>query len=837
MESLYTNTTFQKNARRQRLLKSFYLPLLSTTHYIRKGKVLMKNSNIQSTTMNLVDTNTEYLSVTLMTVSNQMPYLYVYVTENQFSLPFVAIQLPPLSLQLLQDQSGFTISQTDQNYTFYTSIQEEAVKWVSSINKTTLRSIICSKNVITNIVSPRKGISLLNSPRQQKVTERIVLSPGSILTSYNNEINPIQRKFLKDQLRMEATLNLTGLIQSINERHLPVTLPFLFHVLITTFFGVEPNTLEKAIGPLSFYSENAVIDLSTEISNLRSTLILGLIEDGKIPDLHAYAKVLNAQQKMHVLNLLAQKCSAPIHLHEEYNLFHCEKLELVVNEMVHLHFNKEKSTVKPIFGTLLFTSARIIFLKQNDKLDKTTFLNFSTPNPTCNGTFFVPVTSIKKVKIKSFELASNKFSTLLVLAKNFYKFYIGYFKDEQDAVKLLNAFSAQEKSAQSEIFSLPQKEERSAVDESVDQVSRVKAEFIRMGVLKMKSVQLCDLKICPTYPPCVAVPSKFSECQLIQSAQFRSKGRIPVISYLIPSLSVLCRSSQPGTGVLASRSSLDEQILDEYANMSKNKVLKIFDARPKLNANVNRVKGMGSENTKNYANSTLTYLNIDNIHKMREAEDLLYGVLDSNFEGVEGWLKHITKILKGAIQITKEVISGNSVLVHCSDGWDRTAQLVCLSMILVDPYYRTFDGFGILIEKEWCLIGHKFSDRSRNLGSNGVSESAPIFLQFVDCVVQVMKVYPDEFEFSEEFLKELMFQVYSCYCYNFRFNCFDEFVEFGKNTKNVFEFIKKDLFDKKFFNANCKMEFNVMPIDKLEQLQPILWKEYYMCFRGCHTCM
>ena len=30
-----------------------------------------------------------------------------------------------------------------------------------------------------------------------------------------------------------------------------------------------------------------------------------------------------------------------------------------------------------------------------------------------------------------------------------------------------------------------------------------------------------------------------------------------------------------------------------------------------------------------------------------------------------------------------------SAIVHCSDGWDRTAQLVSLAELLLDPYYRT----------------------------------------------------------------------------------------------------------------------------------------------------
>jgi hypothetical protein len=34
-----------------------------------------------------------------------------------------------------------------------------------------------------------------------------------------------------------------------------------------------------------------------------------------------------------------------------------------------------------------------------------------------------------------------------------------------------------------------------------------------------------------------------------------------------------------------------------------------------------------------------------------------------------------------------------SLLVHCSDGWDRTSQLTSLSMVLLDPHFRTYKGF------------------------------------------------------------------------------------------------------------------------------------------------
>lgn len=40
--------------------------------------------------------------------------------------------------------------------------------------------------------------------------------------------------------------------------------------------------------------------------------------------------------------------------------------------------------------------------------------------------------------------------------------------------------------------------------------------------------------------------------------------------------------------------------------------------------------------------------------------------------------------------------AGDPVLVHCSDGWDRTSQLTSLAQLLVDPYYRTIEGFEVM---------------------------------------------------------------------------------------------------------------------------------------------
>ena len=52
-------------------------------------------------------------------------------------------------------------------------------------------------------------------------------------------------------------------------------------------------------------------------------------------------------------------------------------------------------------------------------------------------------------------------------------------------------------------------------------------------------------------------------------------------------------------------------------------------------------------------------------------------------------------VLAGAAQVVESISKGTSVLVHCSDGWDRTGQLCGLSMLCLDPYYRTIRGFAV----------------------------------------------------------------------------------------------------------------------------------------------
>ncbi|KAG7233662.1 hypothetical protein INR49_006739 [Caranx melampygus] len=300
------------------------------------------------------------------------------------------------------------------------------------------------------------------------------------------------------------------------------------------------------------------------------------------------------------------------------------------------------------------------------------------------------------------------------------------------------------------------------------------AEFERMGV-PCDQWQLTD--VCETYPRDLYVPITASKPIIVGSSKFRSKGRFPVLTYFYQEKkAAVCRCSQPLSGFSA-RCLEDESMLQAISKANHNsRFVYVMDTRPKLNALANRAAGKGYENEDNYSNIRFQFVGIENIHVMRSSLQKLLEVIGTRslsmsdyLVGLEssGWLRHIKAIVDAAMFLAKAVtVEGASVLVHCSDGWDRTAQVCSLGSLLMDPYYRTIKGFMVLIEKDWISFGHKFADRCDQLDGDP-KEVSPIFTQFLECVWQVMEQFPQAFEFSEWFLLQIHEHVHSCQYGNF----------------------------------------------------------------------
>lgn len=146
------------------------------------------------------------------------------------------------------------------------------------------------------------------------------------------------------------------------------------------------------------------------------------------------------------------------------------------------------------------------------------------------------------------------------------------------------------------------------------------------------------------------------------------------------------------------------------------------------------------------------------------------------------WLHHIANLLRAACYTASNLEEqGRPVVVHCSDGWDRTPQIVSLAQLMIDPFYRTIkvsfpfsfikcasfkisieQGFQILVQREWLEFGHKFADRCGLLGGcEDTNERCPVFLQFLDCVHQMLNQFPTAFEFNHVYLVKMVQHVYS----------------------------------------------------------------------------
>ncbi len=295
----------------------------------------------------------------------------------------------------------------------------------------------------------------------------------------------------------------------------------------------------------------------------------------------------------------------------------------------------------------------------------------------------------------------------------------------------------------------------------------------------------------------------------------------------------------------------------------------IIDARPTTNAMANTAKGAGTENMDHYKDAKKAYLGIDHIHTMRESlgkvvealrgteilqaatpsedgEELpaVAPVLDRQALRRSGWLRHISAILEGTLLVVRNVhINSSHVLIHCSDGWDRTAQLSSLAQLCLDPFYRTQKGFAVLVEKDWLSFGHKFLDRCghlssekfflapvENTGGGGgaeaaqaflasvqnrfasqqhIKETSPVFHQFLESVRQIQRQFPERFEFNERFLRQLHHHLYSCQFGTFLFNTERErrVGEAGQPPP-----VSRTISVWDFFNSPPEMELNKNPL-------------------------
>ena len=310
------------------------------------------------------------------------------------------------------------------------------------------------------------------------------------------------------------------------------------------------------------------------------------------------------------------------------------------------------------------------------------------------------------------------------------------------------------------------------------QVYDIKGEFERQGLrteqMLLKYINNVSGEFSQTYPEWIVVPSKLTESELKKCAGFRTKDRLPALTYLVEyeenKFSMLFRCSQNKVGILSARSKEDELMMSYIGDLTGEqqevKNCKIYDARGYYAALGNMFAGKGYEKPEFYSNCQIEWLDIPNIHAVRESFNRMInydGQADNYFQlcSQSGWYDYLYLILSGAKSIARDLLAGTNVVVHCSDGWDRTSQLCALGQLLVDPFYPTIEGFIVLVEKDWRHFGHKFPQRTGQYHPTEYHphEKSQIFIQFLDCIYQIMSQFPLSFQYSERLLHFLAINV------------------------------------------------------------------------------
>ena len=360
---------------------------------------------------------------------------------------------------------------------------------------------------------------------------------------------------------------------------------------------------------------------------------------------------------------------------------------------------------------------------------------------------------------------------------------------------------------------------------------------------KFKILNNSDFKFCETYPKKLIVPNGMSDEDLVKSADFRTKNRIPTLTYRFKkNKCCIWRSSQTRSGF----SGINESDIKLLTKIADKKKLFIYDARPYLNAYANKLRGAGFENVNNYRDIDLEliFCGMSNIHAVRSSFQKITNNVSymtncesTNFINItnSGWYEAIIILLKSSFQIYNSIREGNNVLIHCSDGWDRTSQLCSMSQLLLDKYYRTLDGFICLIEKDWISFGHQFRyrsgfyspvDSSKSVGENQFS---PIFLQWLDSVYQLMSQNYTKFQFNFNLISFLAEEVFTGRYGTFLFNNDKEREEFDENNKtiSIWSYIKQN--ESKFINHIYKEDdYNRGLTINFKQIR--LWRDYFYKF-------
>ncbi|KAI6654234.1 hypothetical protein LOD99_633 [Oopsacas minuta] len=381
-------------------------------------------------------------------------------------------------------------------------------------------------------------------------------------------------------------------------------------------------------------------------------------------------------------------------------------------------------------------------------------------------------------------------------------------------------------------------------------------ELVRLGLKKTQDWRLFELEsqnhsLPYSYPPRLVVPLSYSNTDICKLAPLFRDNRFPVLCWRHPGNGAALLRSGSIPRKKFEKSQLDGDYLAAVCHNNSRQGDKLVilcerDSSELIDGSQPSSISKEKMQTFLYPGCVLEHsFSHTPLPKLKVLLSRLQALLNSEATGdyltmlqSTRWMREINKLLQTAKYVAEKLEDEQmSVLVSFESGYDFTTQVVSLAQLMLDPYYRTMDGFQVLIQKEWIWFGHKFQQRNLPLSEHHKEES-PVFLQFIECVWQIMQQFPSVFEFNEEFLHFLILHSYSARFGDFLANSIEEYfaLELDKKTLSLWTWLHfHNLEYNNFYNSTYHLlRSNSTPFHTFVCLTPVCalpalkpWTSYY----------
>lgn len=319
----------------------------------------------------------------------------------------------------------------------------------------------------------------------------------------------------------------------------------------------------------------------------------------------------------------------------------------------------------------------------------------------------------------------------------------------------------------------------------------------------------------PTLPHAWVVPSQLDDSEIRRMFPSRLRQRVPLIMWGKPNAGRLLRADEPDLANLTdskdskaiNKPGADLRLMDAFAAGCQGKVIvdlgasrtykyAYSDTRWSINfldlpnnrtlseyyasflAEVESADRASVSSSANPSNASPTAQRAS----LTAASAATASMSLSDESAPSQWTATLQAVLGTASSIANMVANLNQcVLLTHVPSTDLDFVISSLAQVMIDGHYRTINGLGTLLEKDWCSFGYDWSrklghsailylDESIEVASNPSSissispttpDQSPCIDLFIEALWQLTLQFPMHFEYTESFLIFLLDSVYS----------------------------------------------------------------------------